>query len=121
MRTIYYPSYSAAERRTPGSITLELPKALRVINEALDVHAVGFKVPLPPAANANKFDRAFEALVRATDGEALRARTDDYLWEKGPYAARCSTMNGVEQMIFGSTSHCPWYRPVPSLIREFDL
>ena len=66
VRVVYYPSYSSAERRVPATITLEMPKALRVINEALDVHAAGFVVPLPPAANANKFDRAFEALVGAS-------------------------------------------------------
>ena len=29
-------------------------------------------------------------------------------------------MNGVELMVWG-TERCPWYKPVPRLIREYAL
>lgn len=121
-RALYYPSFDRHELGRPGSssVTLDMPKALGVVKQALEIYREGFEVPLPEDANANRFDHAFEKLVALTGGDALMARTDDYAWDTAKYPKACTTMNGVHFMMWG-TERCPWYKPVPALIREFDL
>ena len=129
VRALYYPSYTRAELGRPGmpSVTLNLTKAVDLIQQALSIHAKGFVTPVPEDANANRYDRAFTQLVRETNGEALRARTDDYDWDTVKYPAGCTTMNGVEKMVWGESGRgaangrCPWAGPVAKLIKQFEL
>ena len=126
VRVVYYPSYSQAELRgASNAVTLDLPKAVDVIKRALTIYHSGYSVPLPEDVNTNAYDRAWAALVRETNSEALQMRTDDYDWAGAPPPKECTTYNGIEQMFWGTprgpTTACHWYAPVPRLIKEFDL
>ena len=119
-------SYSQAELRgASNAVTLDLPKAVDVIKRALTIYHSGYSVPLPEDVNTNAYDRAWAALVRETNSEALQMRTDDYDWAGAPPPKECTTYNGIEQMFWGTprgpTTACHWYAPVPRLIKEFDL
>jgi hypothetical protein len=128
-RALYYPSYDRNELAAgQRSVRLDLKKAVALVKEALAIHHAGFATPLPEGANANRFDRAFSKLVKLTNGSALMARTDDYVWGSGAYPKGCTTRNGVEDMIWPGVNQgpapagaCPWQSHLPQLIREFDL
>ena len=127
VRVVYYPSYSRVELRggSLNSVTLDLPKAVGVVKEALAIYKAGYHTPVPESLNANPYDRFFAALNKATGNLALAMRTDDYDWNGPPPPKACTTYNSVEGLIWGSgkgvTTACPWYGPVPQLTREYDL
>ena len=127
VRAVYYPSYSRSERPSIGGVRLNLTKAVEVIRQALSIYTTGYEVPIQHNVNVNDYDKIFNALVKATDYDALRFRTDDFEWAKGVQKG-CSLMNGVEQMLWGTepsqsraTTKCPWYWPVPGLLRKYPV
>lgn len=128
-RVLYYPSYTAAELRQPSAVTLDLPKATALIKQAVDIYKQGFTVPIDPDVQANKYDRAFTKLNEQTNDLALAMRTTDYDWAGSAVPQHCHTFNGVEGLFWGASKmvrpaqmqQCPWYRPVPALLSEFDL
>ena len=77
VRVLYYPSYDAAEISGAAAVTLRMAKASRIVNEALALQRAGSTVPVEPSLNANLHDRAMGALVAASKGVALMARTGD--------------------------------------------
>lgn len=122
VRTLYYPSYSAHERRFRDEVELDLAKAVGLVREAVALYRAGFAVPVPLSDNANKFDRAFTRLVELTDGKALQQRTDDFAWGAESVPVACTRMNGVDRMLWQADARqCVWQPYVAQVIREFDL
>lgn len=132
VRVVYYPSYTKSELgHSTSSVTLDVPKAVGVVKEALGIYQAGYDVPVPPELNSNRYDRAFLALVRESNHEALMQRTGDYNWADRSIPANCYTMgNGVEKLLWGrngdregrgTTSQCNWYKPVSKIIQEYGL
>ena len=126
VRALYYPSFDPWEIQgtaSTGHVRLNLTKANRLLSKALAIYKSGFKVPVPLDANANRFDRAFEALVARSGGAALMDRTDDRDWRRPPPPPRCSNKNGIEELVYGrdTENECSWGHLLPALRRDFDL
>ena len=126
VRALYYPSYDSTELGHGGAnaVTLKIPKALALVQQALTLYRAGFAIPLALDANANRFDRAFAQLNREMSNLPLMLRTNDLDWGRSayPHKSECSNMNGVNQMFFGPSGRlCPWSGAVSKLIAAHDL
>ena len=123
VRAMYYPSYDPWELDEPhGHVRLNLSKASRVIADAVALHQQGFEMPVPPAQNANRFDRAWEALVEYSGGQALMDRSNDRDWVTPTHGSQCINQNGLQEVFFGGhTERCVWGGLLPRVRREFDL
>jgi len=94
VRALYYPSYDATELGHGGAnaVTLRIPKAVALVQQALTLHREGFAVPVPLDANANWFDRAFAQLNRELHNLPLMLRTNGLNWGRSAYPQQCSNM-----------------------------
>lgn len=118
VRVLYYPSYEPSELGG-SSVTLRVPKATKILQQALEIHAGGFPIPVPSGANANVRDRAYQRLAEKTRGMSHQLRTGDEPFP--PRGSRCLT-NSPDSMFWGPLSQkcafAPWVEEVK---REFNL
>lgn len=104
------------------AVSLDVPKAARLVREAAALQRAGFGVPVDADANANDYDRAFAALVAASGGAALAVRTnDDELPPRWP-ACAAALRNGAAEMFYGDAARaCPWRESVGAVRAQFGL
>ena len=123
MRTLYYPSYSLTELGSdPRRVRLDPHKASRLIHTAIALHATGFPIPVPPEANANDHDRAYEWLARQTQMQSHMARTRDVPFDGvGEQLASFCGTNSLHTVFWNWTAHCPGHHLLTAARERFNL
>ena len=98
-RTCYDPWELAPPRpaketgATGANVRLNLTKTTALIDEALELQAAGFPIPVPEHVNSNVYDRAYEEMAIRSNGETHRLRTND-VDENAMHQGLCWTVNG---------------------------
>ena len=95
------------------AVSLDVPKAARLVREAAALQRAGFGVPVDADANANDYDRAFAALAVRTNDDELPPR-----WP----ACAAALRNGAAEMFYGDAARaCPWRESVGAVRAQFGL
>lgn len=138
VKVLYYPNYEPGVevplgdpscRRLnkcmwgPGRgthlVELNVSKATRLVERAMELQEEGFATPLPSESNLHAYDLAYKELNQRTGGEAHRVRSgDDTLPLRYP---SCLTNSVAEMLWKPNHASCPWRSEVPRLIRDLDL
>ena len=127
VRSLFYPSYSTWELALGSQVVrLDMQKAMRVVNQAIDVHLSIYPLPVPFEENANSLDAAFTAAVRATDGRLLRMRSNDVDFdnkdELGPIKGCKQSINGVIELLEQSNARaCGWGKQAAMALSSVGL